>query len=143
MKKLLILAAILVTGCAGGVGSNGEDTEGLGDKPYQGVLGGKRPPTTYSAGQFTTLTLDGNAFVGRACLSSSCTTSALFSITGRGTVVTGRVETLTFTKHTGPTPACARLAALADGSSVDFTVTALSATEFVVENLCDGSTYTP
>jgi hypothetical protein len=131
MKYAIFLALVLVGGCGVGV-DEGEQSSA--------ITGRGTVATGYAtAGQFNTLTVNGSSVAGELCLTEGC--ASLITIHGRGTVATGRINSVSFNKS-GKVPAsCARLASLADGAEVQIPVTATSAIQLVLENVCDGSSY--
>src|SRR6476660_4065237 len=131
MKRAILLAMVLAGGCA---------VDADTDEQSSAITGrGTVATGRVESGQFSTLTINGNSVSGQLCLTDDCGTTTSFH--GRGTVGTGRSTTITFNKSGHVAAACQRLSGLADGAEVQIPVTAISATEWVLENVCDGSTY--
>jgi hypothetical protein len=131
MKRAILLALVLVGGCGVGTDIDEQSSEITGRGT---VVTGR-----VEMGAFNTLTINGNSVKGQMCLTDGCGTTA--SITGRGTVVTGRLTAIAFNKSGHVSAACQRLSSLGDGADVEVPVTDLSTAQLVLQNVCDGSTY--
>jgi hypothetical protein len=135
MKKVLLVGAFVLGGC-GGAGEVDEQQSAL-STPHRHYAAGTNP------GQFSDIDFDGKGgFHGKLCVGAGCGPSETFSISGRGTVATGRSTTLHFSNGWGAANGvCAALASLPNAADVALLVTPNGASEVVLENLCDGTSY--
>ena len=132
MTRAILLAMVLIGGCGVGTDVDEQSSEITGRGT---VVTGR-----VQLGEFSTLTINGNSVSGQLCLTDGCGAQAF--ITGRGTVVTGRLVSINFNKSGHVAAACQRLSSVTEGTDVQVPVTTLSTAQLVLQNVCDGSTYT-